>query len=182
MKSSTALLVIDMQTCAFDGKLCPPMDNSFELLERIEALIESARANALPVVYLQHCATEGNMYAQGSASWSIYESLAPVVGEHIVLKKHSNGFEQTTLDSVLTHQGIDSVITCGIQSEFCVKNTSIAALERKFSVTLAADAHSTNATDLHSANDIINEQNTLLAVMGAKVVKTDKLCKAFRDV
>lgn len=179
MNSPLALIIIDMQTCAFDGRLCPPIDQSTKLLENIATLAAKARAYEIPLIYLQHRALEGPLFAEGTAGWKIHEVLAPQAVDTIVSKHLSNGFEDTKLDDELKRMEISTLVTCGIQSEFCVRNTSFGALDRGYSVSVAADGHGTLPTNTQSAAEIVAEQNKLLKERGASVLNTGDLVESF---
>jgi nicotinamidase-related amidase len=73
---------------------------------------------------------------------------------------------------MLQQLNVDTIISCGIQSEHCVSNTSIAALDLGMNVIVAGDAHSTLSTDDDTAETIIARQNKVLADRGAAVQGT----------
>ena len=58
-KENYALLVIDMQLVAFDGKITPPIAHGSQLLCKVSTLIENCRSEDIPVIYLQTCALSG---------------------------------------------------------------------------------------------------------------------------
>ena len=175
MNGSTALLVIDVQLCAFDGKLIPAIFRADDLLDGTAKLIAAARTAEIPVIFLQHCALAGQLYREGTKGWEIHPSIEPKPTEAVVQKRESSAFNGTDLRSVLAEKRIDTVITCGLQSEFCVTNTSIAALELGLNVYVAQDAHSTYSTDDDDASAIIDRQNALLSDRGARVQPTRRL-------
>lgn len=180
MNESSALLVIDMQLCAFDGKLIPPIHEGPDLLDRVSMLIAAARQSEIPVVFIQHCAPlDGQPYAKGTHGWEIHPSISPEPSEPIVYKSQSSGFAGTGLQRVLVDRGIGTVITCGIQSEFCITNTSISALELGFEVLVAQDAHGTVSTDEDEASVIVDRQNALLSERGAQIQKTASILELF---
>ncbi len=164
-----------MQLCAFDGKLIPPIHRGAELLEQIVKLTTTARKAGIPVIFVQHCALEGQPYARGTHGWEIHPTISPQLSEVVVYKRQSSGFDGTDLQSVLAQRGIDTVIVCGIQSEFCVTNTSIAALERGLNVYVAQDAHGTLSTEEDEASVIVERQNALLSDRGARIQATNSL-------
>jgi nicotinamidase-related amidase len=51
-----ALVLIDLQTGAFDGREIPPVHGPDVLLRNVDALLQAARAARLPVLHIQHCA------------------------------------------------------------------------------------------------------------------------------
>ncbi len=162
-----ALLVIDMQLVAFDGKITPPIVHGSQVLDSTAELIDISRANGIPVVYLQTCALSGMPYAKDVHGWEIHPRLSPAAADRVVYKVQSNGFEDTELQEVLTQIGVDALITCGIWSEYCVTATSKAALELGYRVCVATDAHGTVADSEDNAREIVTRQNNELVQCGA---------------
>ena len=176
-----ALLVIDVQVAAFDGKVIPGLHKADDLLERTSRLIRAARSAGTPVVFVQHCEPEGRPLAQGTIGWAIHPSVSPEPSDSVVLKRESSAFEGTNLQELLGQLGVDTLIACGIQSEYCVANTCTSALELWLSVYVARDAHSTRSTDDDEASLLIDRQNSLLAKRGAKVQPCASLLKLIGD-
>ncbi len=174
----TALVVIDLQAGAFDPALIPALHRAEALLERTSKLIEAARSAGIPIVFTQHCEPQGRPLAKGSEGWAIHPSLSPAPSDLTVLKLESSAFDGTDLQERLAKLDIDTIIACGIQSEFCVANTCISALELGLGVWLAQDAHSTRSTDDEDASLIIDRQNAQLAGKGTKVQSTASLLDA----
>jgi|APSaa5957512535_1039671.scaffolds.fasta_scaffold29726_2 nicotinamidase-related amidase len=170
-----ALLVIDMQLVAFDGKITPPISNSEELLDNISNLIETCRQKNIPIVYLQTCAASGQPYAKDMHGWEIHPKLTPKESDSIVFKVQSNGFEDTNLNEVLTEIGAKKLISCGIWSEFCVTATSEAALELGYEVWVAGDGHSTVAASEDEATRVVAKQNQRLKELKAVVLNLESI-------
>lgn len=172
--TSLALVVIDEQIGAFDGKLIPPIYMADQLLMRTMKLIEAARNANVPVVYIQHCADEG-LLVKGTEAWPIHPMIAPKEGDHVIEKFASSAFEGTILGDALSHEGVQGVVVCGLQSEHCISNTTLDALSRGMSVYVGGDAHSTWSTEELSAAEIIAERNEDLAKNGAFVTPVSEL-------
>ena len=168
MSSTLALLVIDVQTGAFDGQRCPPIADADRLLSTTQGLIAAARAATLPVIHVQHGDDAGQVFEEGSAQWHIHPKVVPASGELVVRKRESSAFAGTALEAELRQRGITTLAVCGLQSELCVTNTTLAALERGFDVLLAHDGHGTWPGASQTALQIIQQQNELLAARGAQ--------------
>ena len=119
MSSSLALLVIDVQTGAFDGQRCPPIAEADRLLSTTQGLIAAARAASRPVIHVQHGDVAGQVFEEGSAQWHIHASVAPAAGELLVGKRESSAFAGTALEAELRRRGITTLAVCGLQSEHC---------------------------------------------------------------
>jgi nicotinamidase-related amidase len=133
-----ALLVVDVQQGLVD--YLPP-SRSTEFTATIRGLIDRARASGVPVVYIQHEEDEG--LVRGTPLWEVARSIAPQPGDPIVAKRHRDAFRETDLVEVLTQLGVDRLVVCGMQTEFCVDSTIREAERRGYAVTLVGDGHAT---------------------------------------
>jgi nicotinamidase-related amidase len=176
-QTACALLVIDMQQGAFDGVRLPPIHRASDLLERVEQLLAAARGSLTPVIHVQHCDEAGQAFEQGTPHWLFHPRVAPLPGEVVIQKRASSAFEGTQLQEVLEQWGTGTVVVCGLQSEFCVSNTSKSALALGLQVQVAADAHSTWPSAGRSAQHISDQVNRDLQGLGAVLLPTTGLVK-----
>ena len=166
-----ALLVIDMQLVAFDGKITPPYPDGLQLLDNIYDLIAICRRDKIPIVYIQSCnPVPGQPYSKEAHGWQIHERIAPLPEDRVVFKENSSSFDGTDLHQVLSDLETERLIMCGGFSEFCVASSVKDALALGYHVYLAADGHSTVSDDEAKGRAITAEQNKLLAELGAQVV------------
>lgn len=167
-----ALLVIDIQCGAFDGQRCPPIDAPAPFVRQARRLVEAARAGRHPIVFIQHCERDPRApFEEGSVHWQLHESLRPEGPGESTLKKYaSSAFEDTGLDARLRVAGVTELAICGLQSEFCVSNTTRSALALGYRVWLAEDGHNTWPSEGRSAAAIRAEVNAQLAAAGATVL------------
>src|ERR1039458_3309229 len=136
--AATALLIIDVQLAMIDGA-----HRGDQVVTAIADMAERARAVDAPVVYLQHCHDRYPPMMKGAEGWPIHPAVAPRPGDVIVEKTASDGFYRTTLRAELERLGVDRLVICGLQTEFCVDATARAALSHGYDIVLAADAHTT---------------------------------------
>lgn len=169
-----ALLVIDLQTGAFDGLKCDPIDSGDRLLGRAAELIAAARAAGVPVLHVQHDEPQG-VLVKDTPQWDLHPAVAPLPGETRVEKQAYSAFENTALDGLLRAAGVRRLLVCGLQSEVCVTHTSQAALALGYEVVLASDAHGTWPDARSSASEIIARQNAALAAQGAQLQGTQQI-------
>ena len=134
-RSNKALMVIDVQTGVVDYAR-----NRNEIVGRIKNLVDQAREAKTDVIWVQH--SEDDMPLD-SDSWQIVPELKPANGERIVHKLWRSSFEETDLEEILEELKIDHLIVTGAQSNYCVRHTIHAAIERGLDVTLVSDAHTT---------------------------------------
>jgi nicotinamidase-related amidase len=134
-RNKKALMVIDVQNGVVDYA-----KNRNEIVGRIKALVDNAREANLDVIWVQH--SEDDMQLE-SDLWQIVPELKPAKGERIVHKLWRSSFEETDLEDILEELKVDHLIVSGAQSNYCVRHTIHAAIERGLDVTLVADAHTT---------------------------------------
>lgn len=175
--NSVALLVIDIQRAAFDGALCPPIDRAADLVANAGILITAARAAGTPVIFVQHCEGKGEPFEEGTPHWQFHERLTPRPGDLVVKKYASSAFENTDLQAKLEALGARDLVVCGLQSDFCVSNTSKSALSLGYRVRIASDAHSTWDLKGETAQAISDRVNSELQALGAALAATDSLVR-----
>jgi len=135
----TGLLVIDVQNAVVaDGY------DREGVLERIAQTIDKARAQHVPVIYIQHVEDiEGSDMQRGSEGWQIHDRVKPLEGEVVIGKEYPDSFADTDLAETLEDLDINHLVICGAQTDFCVRTTTMGALNRGYDVTLVTDAHTT---------------------------------------
>jgi len=154
-----ALLVVDLQVGVVRGAWQAP-----QVLARVAALVGRARAAGVPVLWVQHGDDE---LPPGSADWQWAPPLAPAPGEPRIDKRFNSAFEQTGLEDELAGLGVSHLVLAGAASNWCIRATAHAALERGYDLTLVADAHTTgplvfdDGTQVAAA-DIVRELNTAM--------------------
>ncbi|MBT1636314.1 isochorismatase family protein [Clavibacter michiganensis] len=139
MSSSAALLVIDLQVGVLPG--CLDADG---VVARTAALVERARGEGVPVVWIQ----DHHGFAEGDPDWALVPPLARAPGETLVGKAHRDSFAGTDLADVLAALSTTRIVVAGAQTDYCVRTTLQSAAARGFDVTLVGDAHTT-ADALH---------------------------------
>lgn len=153
----TALLIIDVQSDLCTGDYaCFDIDN---VLQRINAMSREAREAGVPVVLVQH---EDDDLQYGSAGWQLETRLLTDGADLKVRKTTPDSFLRTDLAEHLDAHGIDHLVICGLQSDYCVDTTTRRALAQGYSVTLVGDAHSTVDNAVLSAAQISAHHNAVL--------------------
>jgi nicotinamidase-related amidase len=145
-RPNTALLVIDVQNRPVEG--APRRD---EVVANINSLVEKARAQNVPVIWIQH--SDEDM-PRGSEGWQYVADLAPRDdAEPLVHKSYGDSFEDTTLESLLAERAVGSLVVAGAQTDACIRSTIHGAFVRGYDVTLVADAHTTEDLSAYGAPD-----------------------------
>ncbi len=161
-----ALLVIDVQNGVYAEEGREVFDGA-AMIARINGLIASARGRGCPIVFVQH---EDEWLPADSPAWQLMSGLdARPESDLFVRKTHGSAFHDTPLKETLERLGVDEVVLCGLQTEFCVDSTFRNAVALGFEVVLADDAHSTFDTPTLSAPQIIDHHNRTLGGYGRVV-------------
>lgn len=134
-RAGTALLVIDVQNDVVAGA-----HDRDGVVARIAALVDRARREGCPVVWVRHSDDE---LVAGSPGWRIVDELIPSPDEPVVEKTFGDAFEETDLGNVLDGLGAARLVVCGAQTEWCIRSTLHGAVARGYDAVLVSDAHTT---------------------------------------
>ena len=135
-RPNTALLVIDVQNGIVAGAY-----NRDGVIGNISTLIDKARAENVPVLWVQH-SDDGDL-ALGSESWQFVPELVRGDSEPVVHKRYADSFEDTDLEKLLAEQRVGRLVVTGAQTDECIRSTIHGAFTRGYDVTLVGDAHTT---------------------------------------
>jgi nicotinamidase-related amidase len=146
------LLVIDVQQAMFGA--AEPFEGR-AVLARIAALLARARNAKLPIFYVQHDGGASDAFDKMGPGFAVMPEIAPLPGDSVTIKKRCSAFFETGLDAALRAAEVDSLVVCGMQTEYCVDTTVRSAFEHGYRVTVACDAHTTFDSTLLPAATII---------------------------
>jgi nicotinamidase-related amidase len=134
-RPNTALLVVDVQNGVVGGS-----HERDAVVANVGSLVERARRDEVPVVWVQH---SDEHLAHGSDEWRIVPELAPGDEEPRVEKAYGDAFEDTPLETVLSHLGVGRLVVVGAETDACIRSTLHGAFTRGYDATLVSDAHTT---------------------------------------
>ena len=134
-RPKTALLVVDVQKDVVGGA-----HQRDAVVANVGSLVEKARKDKVPVVWVQHSDEE---LVKGSDGWRIVPELAPSDAEPLVHKSYGDSFEDTNLETILSSLGVGSLLVVGAETDACIRSTIHGALARGYDATLVSDAHTT---------------------------------------
>jgi nicotinamidase-related amidase len=157
MNPRSALLVIDAQVNMFD-----PMHSvhaADELLARLIALVARAREAGATIVFIRNCGGEGDPDVRGTRGWELHPQLQPAAADRLLDKTTCDTFASTTLGEDLGALDIHHVVIAGLQSDWCIRETTLGALARGFEVTLISNGHSTYDGKTRAAHETIRAVN-----------------------
>lgn len=153
-RPNTALLVVDVQNDVVANGY-----HRDEVIAHIRSLIDRARADQVPVVWVQH--SDDNL-AEGSEGWRYVPELQRRESEPLVNKNHGDAFEDTNLESELAERGVGRLVVTGAQTDACIRATLHGAFTRGYDTLLVADAHTTDdysSYGLPTADKVIAHTN-----------------------
>lgn len=132
---------------------CDGMD---VIIPAVQALNEAGRAKGIPIVYtttayavtsgpntdmgLWHHKIPVELLQIGSPEVAIDERIAPLAGEHVIVKKRASAFHGTHLAGMLTAAGVDTVIITGVTMAGCVRHSTEDAIAEGFRPIVVREA------------------------------------------
>jgi ureidoacrylate peracid hydrolase len=184
--ASSAVIVIDMQNAyASPGGYVDlagfDITGAAGVIGRIGQVLDTARAAAIPIIFLQngwdgdyveaggpgspnwHKSNAlktmrarpdlaGQLLARGGWDYELVDALAPQPGDIRLHKTRYSAFFNSQLDSVLRARGIRTLILVGIASNVCVESTLRDAFHLEyFSVMLDDATHHLGPDFVHQA-------------------------------
>ncbi|SCW77614.1 MULTISPECIES: cysteine hydrolase family protein [unclassified Pseudomonas] len=167
---NSALLIIDVQNALCSGE--EECFDSQRIIRTISDLGARARAAGRTVILIQHEEPEGAL-TYGAAGWQLAAGLSTAADDLRVRKTTPDAFYQTDLQPLLQARGIDRLVICGLQTDYCVNATVRQAHALGYDVVLAADAHSTVDNGSMAAEQIIANHNNRLGRLSSAVSRID---------
>ena len=135
-RPNTALLVIDVQ-----NDVVAKAYNRDEVVANIRDLVDKARNDQVPVVWIQHSDDE---LVEGTDGWQYVSELKRNASEPLVHKNYGDAFEDTILEAELNQLGVGRLIVSGAQTDACIRATLHGAFTRGYDTLLVSDAHTTD--------------------------------------
>ncbi len=156
----TALLIVDMQVDV--------MDQTWEearIIKNAARAVEKARASEVPIIWIQHV---NKKLVHGSPGWDLLPGLTPRPADIRLDKQFNSSFEQTALEETLINLGVSHIVLAGALTNWCIRATAHAALDKGYDLTLIADAHTTGDTNFEDggvikAKQLVQELNIAMS-------------------
>jgi nicotinamidase-related amidase len=165
---STALLLVDAQRNMLEGPASVP--GAAALRPALEDLLTRARTSGTVVVHIQNDGTPGEPDEPETHGWELI--FEPTGDELLIRKAEPNAFgSNSQLAQILRQQDVDRVVVVGMQSEFCVRETSLGALREGFLVSLPRGAHGTYGSTPSEADALAVSVEGELQAEGVEVIE-----------
>jgi nicotinamidase-related amidase len=178
-KNKTALVVIDLQkgVTAAPARPYPAQ----EVIKNAQKLVNAFRRNRMPVFLVHVKVTEetrlrvisDESFPRSSPmplDWSEFvPEIAPTPSDIVIAKRQWGAFYGTDLELQLRRRGIDTLVLCGISTDYGVESTARFAYEYGFQQIFAEDAMTARSDEQHHA-----AVNFIFRRMG-RVRKTDEI-------
>lgn len=128
------------------------------------------------MIWVQHSDEDELKY--GSAGWQLAPNFVPATAETVIHKKYNSSFANTDLDQKLKALGISRIILAGALTNWCVRSTAYAAVDRVYNLALVSDAHSTESAQLPDgktvpAESVVADLNAVFAWVSVPNVRTE---------
>jgi nicotinamidase-related amidase len=144
--NKAVLVVVDVQTGVMRGAW-----DAGRIIHNVSHAVERARSLAVPVIWVQH--SDKDMPID-SADWQWVPELKPAAGEPLIHKRFESSFEETTLEQELHEAGATHITLAGASTNWCIRATAYAALDRGYDLTLIKDAHTTKPIELGNGESV----------------------------
>ncbi len=208
--SETALIVVDMQNAylskgGYLDLIGTDVSPAAEVIKSVQAVIASARAAGLKIIYLQtgfdpdmkqiggptspvyhksnalkfmreHPEYQGKLITKGTWDYDFVDGIGPSAGEVVVTKARYSGFAGTNLDETLRAHRITNLLLAGVNTNVCVESTLRDAYHREYFALMVADATFQSGPTLMMEATIFNVENFF-----GWVSTTGEVCRALKQ-
>lgn len=181
-QTNSALLIIDVQNDYFPGGKMT-LSGANEAAENTRLLIEKSRKINMPVIHIQHIATQegATFFLPGTQGAAIYPGVMPVKNEKLIVKHYPNSFRETDLLEYLKSKNIKNLVFAGMMTHVCIDATVKAAKDLGFNCEVIADATATRDLEINGQQVKAEEvQKALLAALNfyyAEISSTQEFLK-----
>jgi nicotinamidase-related amidase len=95
---------------------------------------------------------------QGTPAVEVIDDITPRPDEPVVRGQAANGFDGTTLDTILRVAGVDTLVLVGIATDVAVESTARAASDRQYRTIVVSDACQADSDEAHArALDVLQK-------------------------
>ena len=184
--STTALVVIDLQRgiTGMGSEPRPPAE-VIARAAQLDAAVRTAGGTVVLVHVMRSADGKDGLRPITDApaatprpippDWAEFvPEMSPQPGDVVIIKRQWGAFYGTDLDLQLRRRKIDTIVLCGISTDFGVESTARFAYEYGYQVIFAENAMSSRSDEQHNA-----AVNFIFKRIG-RVRKTDEILKAIQ--
>jgi nicotinamidase-related amidase len=120
----------------------------------------------MPIIFTRvqysESANEGGLFVRkipalrqlvtGSVASELVTELLPKPNETVLVKQYASAFFGTSLASMLTAQGVDTIILAGCSTSGCVRATAVDGMQHGFRVIVPRECVADRGPEPHEAN------------------------------
>lgn len=172
--NNIALIIIDVQTMLVKEK---PYNVDL-MLETINQGIKQFRAHHEPVIFIQHTNEE---LVENTKDWEVSDQLDKDKSDICVKKSFNSFFKATQLKEILNAKDVDTLVLCGMQTEYCLDASIKSAFEQDYTLYVLKNAFSTFDTPLLSANVMNQHYQTIWSNEFATMIDVKELGQLLGD-
>ena len=144
----TALVVVDMQNDFVNEDGALPVPGAKSIIPAVNSLIYRFKTRDLPVFFTYDChdlnSSEFKKFGKhciiGSHGSKIHNGIDLPQGRYLIPKSTFSAFDDQTLKLLLKILKVDTIVVCGVATEYCVAETAIDAAKNGFITAVATDA------------------------------------------
>jgi len=151
MAQKTAFLMIDLQNDYLpEGKF--PLANAKTVVSMIAELATRIQDLYWMPILVQHVAPpQAPFFSEGTPGARIVEEITNAYPTApIVQKKFADSFWDTDLLKILSENGIQRVVLCGMMTQNCVTHTALSKLAEPFDIKIVGELCTTVSEILHA--------------------------------
>ncbi len=160
-KTRTALVVIDLQKGIASNPALRP-HSSEEVIMNATKLANVFRKSSMPVFLVHVIGTKETALkvisdvtfsrpAPPSPDWTEFvPELTPTASDVVITKRQWGAFYGTELDLQLRRRGIDTIVLCGVSTDYGVESTARFAYEYGYQQIFVEDAMASMSDEQHN--------------------------------
>ena len=135
------LLLIDVQKHLLRDPKDGGVPAAHTVRQNIQNILAKARSESHPprIIHVRNNGEAGEPDEPNTPGWQLF--FTPLPNEPVIDKRKNNAFEGTKLGELISKTA--EIIVVGLQSDYCVRATCSAALDRGNEVILIRGAHAT---------------------------------------
>lgn len=188
-----ALIVIDVQNNYFDPTSDYYVNDSIDILAKINKLIGSFKKQEKKVIFIRHAhkvdgsdidinsaTVQDTGFVEGTDATLIHPELNYTKEDLVITKTRYDAFENTQLENILKLDQIDTLYLVGFMMGFCISSTARSAHSKDFKVIVIEDCVSGISLPSigfgdQEAKKIKNVELTIIACGIGKVISSSSI-------